>query len=231
MLKDSEMFIPKAVVFDMDGLMLDTESVAFRANRQTARILGLPIEDQWFLDIVGMNKAGAERYLADRLGYDLPETFDETFIRLYGDAVSKGIQLKNGLIELFKYLDANDIRRAVATSTRTHMAKKKLSLTGIDHWFEHTICGDMVENGKPAPDIYLKAARALNIEPRDCLALEDSDNGAAAAYTAGIKVIVVPDLKKPTQKTVNIAHQILPDLNEVKAYLAEQQHLSHQHAS
>lgn len=213
------MQLPKAAIFDMDGLMLDTEILSLKAIRQACKILKLDVEEQWLYDIIGMNAAGANNYLEGRLGHKLPEALDKTYSQLYKEQLKRGIKLKAGLIELFKFLEDHGVRRAVATSTRTEMAHKKLSLTGIDHWFEYIVCGDQVENGKPAPDIYLKAAAKLDVQPKDCLALEDSDNGAMAAHSAGMHLIVVPDLKGPRDLTVKIADHIMTDLFMVRDYL------------
>lgn len=214
------MRLPKAAIFDMDGLMLDTEVLSLKAIRQACKILQLKVDEQWFYDIIGMNAAGANHYLESRLGHKLPDDLDATYSKLYKEQLNRGIKLKSGLIELLKFLDDHAIRRAVATSTRTDMALKKLSMTGIDHWFETIVCGDQVENGKPAPDIYLKAAARLDIEPSNCIALEDSDNGAMAAHAAGMHLFVVPDLKAPRELTVKIADHMMTDLFTVRDYLS-----------
>lgn len=211
---------PKAMIFDMDGLMLDTETISMNAMHRTLRLHKIEFEDQWLFDIIGMNSNGAKGYFREKLGYHLPEEVDTTFIKTYEDHVTtNGIELKTGLIELLEFLDETGIRRAVATSTRSRMAHKKLGMTGIAHWFETIVCGDEVANGKPAPDIYLKAAQSLGIPPGSCLALEDSDNGAKAAYAAAIDVIVVPDLKQPKDHTRDIAHRVVTSLHDVKSYL------------
>lgn len=214
------MRFPKAVIFDMDGLMLDTETISMNSMHRTLRLHKIKFDDQWLYDIIGMNSKGAKNYFHEKLGYPLPEEVDATFIKTYEEHVTtNGIELKAGLIELLKFLEEADIRRAVATSTRTRMAHKKLGMTGIIHWFETIVCGDEVENGKPAPDIYLKAAKNLGVDPENCLALEDSDNGAKAAHAAAIDVILVPDLKQPKDQTRDIAHSVVANLHDVKLHL------------
>jgi HAD superfamily hydrolase (TIGR01509 family) len=211
---------PEAVIFDMDGLMLDTETISMNSMHRTLRLHKIDFEDQWLFDIIGMNSKGAKNYFNEKLGYPLPEEVDTTFMKTYEDHVTtNGIELKTGLVELLKFLDDAGIRRGVATSTRSRMAHKKLGMTGIKHWFETIVCGDEVANGKPAPDIYLKAAENLGIDPTNCLALEDSDNGAKAAHAASIDVIVVPDLKQPKDHTRDIAHRVVTSLHDVKLHL------------
>lgn len=211
---------PKAIIFDMDGLMLDTETISMKSMHRTLRLHKIEFDDQWLYEIIGMNSDGAKNYFKEKLGYPLPEEVDTTFIKTYEDHVTtNGIELKTGLIDLLEYLGETGIRRAVATSTRSQMAHKKLGMTGIKHWFETIVCGDEVENGKPAPDIYLKAAQNLGIDPAHCLALEDSDNGAKAAHAAAINVIVIPDLKQPKDHTRDIAHSVVTSLHDVKSHL------------
>lgn len=207
----------KAVLFDMDGLMLDTETISMQSMKKATQRLGLNVEDQWLFDIIGMNRKGAEAYMSQKLGHPLPDELDDAFIEIYADHLfTHGIDLKPGLTELLDYLLDNNIRRAVATSTRTEMALKKLKSSGIFDYFEYIVGGDQVNNGKPAPDIYLKAANHVGIDPEFCLALEDSDNGAKAAYAANISVIVVPDLKQPKDETRQMATKVVTSLHDVR---------------
>lgn len=212
--------LPKAVIFDMDGLMLDTETISMNAMRSTLHLHKIEFEDQWLFDIIGMNSDGSKSFFKEKLGYELPQEIDTDFVKTYENHVTThGIKIKAGLVDLLAYLKMAGIRRAVATSTRSRMAHKKLGMTGIDHWFETIVCGDEVANGKPAPDIYLKAALNLGVEPTNCLALEDSDNGAKAAHAAAIDVIVIPDLKQPKDHTRDIAHSVFNSLHDVRSHL------------
>ena len=207
----------KAVLFDMDGLMLDTETISMQSMKKATQRLGLNVKDQWLFDIIGMNRKGAEAYMSEQLGHPLPEGLDDAFIEIYADHLfTHGIDLKPGLTELLDYLVDNNIRRAVATSTRTAMAHKKLKSSGIFNYFEEIVGGDQINNGKPAPDIYLRAAELVGIAPEHCLALEDSDNGAKAAHSAEISVIVVPDLKPPKDETRQMATKVVKSLHDVR---------------
>lgn len=213
---------PHAVIFDMDGLMLDTESISMQAMKKATKQLGLAVEDQWLFDIIGMNHAGSMGYFQEKLGHPLPDNLDDLYIKTYSEHIqTHGIERKGGLIELLDYLKAQNIRRAVATSTRSEMAHKKLKMTDIHHYFEHIVCGDEVDNGKPAPDIYLRAAGLLGLDTAHCIALEDSDNGAKAAHAANIDVIVIPDLKQPKDHTRQLAHKVVTNLHDVRIYLDE----------
>ena len=213
----------EAVIFDMDGLMLDTERLAIPSLRVAGKATGVNLSDDILVEIIGLNENDSNTFLEKRLGKSIDQKkFSEAFYEdYYGTIAKEGIPLKEGLIELINYLKKSDIRLAVATSTKTDLALKKLKLAGIINQFEVIIGGDQVLQGKPAADPYLKAADELGVNINSCLALEDSDNGAMSAFMAGIRVIVVPDIKQPSPITKKIASDICSSLLEVKKLISE----------
>lgn len=194
----------EAVIFDMDGLMLDTEALAIPSLHKAADVIGINLTDEIVMAMNGLNENDANALLEKELGKPLDlKKFSEAFYEDYykRTILKDSIPIKEGLIELIDYLKENNIKLAVATSTKADLALKKLTLVGIANRFDIIVGGDQVTRGKPAPDPYLKAAAKLGVNTKNCLALEDSDNGAMSAFTAGIRVIVVPDIKLPSPTT------------------------------
>lgn len=206
-----------AVIFDMDGLMLDTERVARRSWRRAMADLGYSIEDTTYLQIVGRTVHDARAILGAAFGPDFP--FDHVYAlrqRYYDiDLASHGVPVKPGLFDLLEYLDQHHIPKAVASSTFRKFAEVKLGGAGLSERFDTVVCGDEVANGKPAPDVFLAAAQALAVAPEQCLVLEDSEAGIRAAYSAGALPVMIPDLKQPTPDVIMLAYRVLPDLHAV----------------
>lgn len=206
-----------AVVFDMDGLLLDSERVSQEVLLKAAGIVGAPLTPETALKMVGRNAASGYLYLTELFGSEATVTpFLEKTHELYEAEFEAGrIPLKQGVLQLLETLDELKIPRAIATSTRRHIAIRKLTKVDIVTRFDHIIGGDDVVNGKPAPDIYLKACSFLNAQPTLCLACEDSAFGIQAAFTAGLRAILVPDLLSPTEAMKQHAWKVVPDLHEV----------------
>lgn len=214
----------EAVIFDMDGLMLDTERIALRALADAAASLGYPWREEIGFAMVGLNSRDSDAILLRHLGPDhaiapLRKAFNEYYL----SALAAGpIPLMPGLMELLDFLEGAGIAKAVATSTRSQQARYKLDKAGIGGRFPTLVGGDQVQHGKPAPDIFLAAAARLNTPPQACLVLEDSAPGVAAALAAGMRVIMVPDVIAPSPDVVALGHVILPSLHDVRAYLARE---------
>lgn len=213
---------PAAVIFDMDGLMLDTEPLAAQAWVEAATALGVDFDMSLARAMIGRNFADCATMLRNRYAAPYPvDALLGTWHAAYDGIVAReGLALKPGVHELLEWLDANAIPRAVATSTRRERARGKLEHTGLWPRFHHMVGGDEVARGKPAPDIYIEAARRLGARVDSCVALEDSEPGVRAALAAGMTPIMVPDLHAPSPELVALDVVVLPSLNDVLRRLA-----------
>ena len=210
----------KAIIFDMDGLMIDTERLALKAWRLAGADFGFPISDDIFITMVGRNRKDSDRTLVEIFGSDFPVDAVRKKYRTYLDGwIDEGkLAVKSGLLELLTFLDKISMPKAVATSTEYERAIYKLSLTNLLDHFPIVIAGDQIEKGKPAPDIFLAAAAQLGVLPKGCLVLEDSDAGIHAAYEAGMTPVMIPDMKPPSKESLAFAHRIFGGLTEFHDY-------------
>jgi HAD superfamily hydrolase (TIGR01509 family) len=212
----------EAIIFDMDGLLLDTERIAQSAFLETCRELGVCGQDELFIRCIGTNQArGREVLRAGLQGQADFLRFEQVWEAKYVERISHGpIPVKEGALELLERVLSLRIPAAVATSTRTARAQEKLRKSGILDRFQTVVGGDQVRNSKPAPDIYLRAAEVLSARPEACLALEDSENGVRAAVSAGMTVVQIPDLVQPSPDLLALGHIVLPSLRDVADYLS-----------
>ncbi len=210
---------PAAVIFDMDGLMIDTEIIYRSAWQSAASALGYHIEDSVFDELIGVRTEECEQTICAHFGQGFPlSEFQSRWIRRWEEiAADAGIELKPGLLALLDRLDALGILKAVGTSSTASEAERCLRLAGLRDRFSIVVTGDQVPNGKPAPDIFLEAARRLVVTPAACVVFEDSNAGAEAAYIAGMPVYVIPDLTPPTPATVQNAADIFESLHDALA--------------
>ncbi len=189
----------KGAVFDMDGLMLDTEKLLVKFWRQAAAEYGYEMTFEHVLGIRSLSR----KYSVPKLKAIFGEQFEFEQIRsrrieLMNSYIDEnGFEIKKGLFELLDYLRDNGYKIAVATATDRIRAGIYLERAGAIDYFDEIICGDMVKNGKPEPDIYLTAVEKLGLGPNECAAFEDSPNGIISAYRAGCRVIMIPDLSQP----------------------------------
>jgi HAD superfamily hydrolase (TIGR01509 family) len=204
----------RAVVLDMDGLMLDTEPTSQEGWNRTFHERGIRFRDDQFQELVGLNVADVRRKMVEWYGTDFH--FEEIYTRkrFHVDEIiaADGIALKPGVDAFLTAADSLGLAKAVATSTGRERALYKLGRVGLAGRFSVFACGDEIERGKPAPDIFLLAAHRLGIPPAECVALEDSDPGVASAVAAGMRVILIPDVKPPSEEAARLAWHILPDL-------------------
>ncbi len=210
----------QAVIFDMDGLMLDTERLAPQAWSDAKEAVGADF-DMALLDLmIGRNYQDCRTLIVERHGADFPtDALMHAWHVAYDAIVERdGIAIKQGLHDLLDWLEAEGIPKGVATSTRRDRALTKLAGVGIASRFPILVGGDEIARGKPAPDIFLLAAERLGAAPSACVVLEDSEPGVRAALAAGMTPIMVPDLVPPSAE-IAAAALVLPSLAHVHAHL------------
>ena len=211
--------LPQAVIFDMDGLMLDSERALLGCLAQAGSAAGHDLPQDLLLSLIGSSDAMTRQAIAGRVGMDAVDALLHDSYARYDGIVAAGVPHRPGIIELLDTLATHGIRRAVATSTRRPLALRKLETAGLLPYFEHVATSSDVAHAKPAPDIYLLAARKLGVEPAQCLALEDSPTGVRAALAAGMTVIQIPDLLEPDETVRALGHAIAGSLHEVRGLL------------
>jgi HAD superfamily hydrolase (TIGR01509 family) len=212
---------PAAVIFDMDGLMLDTEPLAARAWTDAAVTLGVAFDHAVTPRLVGRNFPDCVALIRAHHGDDYPvDALMGAWHAAYDAIVAReGIELKAGLVDLLAWLDAAAIPKAVATSTRRSRATVKLEHTALAHRFAALVGGDEIARGKPAPDIFLAAAQRLGIAAAECLVLEDSEPGIHGALAAGMQAILVPDGIAPPRELVELGLPVMTSLVEVRLHI------------
>jgi len=212
--------IPKAVIFDMDGLLVDTETVYREAMTATAIAEGLDFPNELFLRLIGLSWPANAAILQTHFGeaFD-PEAFKDASITRFRELVAAEVALKAGVREILDLLDVLSLPRAIATSSGHESVRHHIGGHGLLERFHAILAAGDYANAKPAPDPYLRAAEALGVDPADCLALEDSHNGVRAAASAGMMTIMVPDLLDATDEMHDLCIRIARDLHEVEALL------------
>ncbi|MCB1890470.1 MAG: HAD family phosphatase [Rhodocyclaceae bacterium] len=211
----------RAVIFDMDGVLLDSERIAYAIGRDVCHDMGIPWRHEVAMQMIGLNSREHERLLKGAYGEDFPVAeHHEEFGRRYEAAIHAGaIPLKPGVLELLDLLDRLDLPRAVATSTRRNRALPKLDAVGLLKRMDGVVGGDEVPRGKPAPDIFQAAATLLETRTTACLVIEDSNAGVRGALAAGARVVMVPDLLQPADDVLAAGVRVEPDLAAVRRWL------------
>lgn len=211
----------KGAVFDMDGLMFDSEKLVYENWKTMLTELGFDYNIEIFKNTIGLRTDETKRYYNSLYtsGFD----YDELKVRsrkMFFDRIEKeGVPIKKGLFELLDFLKENKIKMAVATSTSRQSCERMLKKSGVFPYFDEIVCGDDVTHGKPNPEVFLKASEKLGAEPESCIALEDSINGIKSAYSAGMTAIMVPDFLQPTDEIKPMISCLCKDLTEVIKYV------------
>ena len=212
----------KAVIFDMDGVLFDTEKLCIDSWIEVATNHDITGVEEVFPLCIGLNDTDTRTLVLDRLGEDFPyDEFKKEASEWFHNFVEeKGLPMKKGVHEILNYLKDNGWSIGLASSTRRQSVLSHLERTGIRDYFSVIVTGDMVEHSKPQPDIYLKACEELGVAPKECFAIEDSPNGIRAAHWAGMKPIMVPDMIAPNDEMKSITRWIFEDLTQVQEFLS-----------
>lgn len=211
----------KAIIFDMDGLMIDSERVTFEGYQEVLKEMNLTMDENFYITLLGKPIKGIYQRFYDVYGQDFPI---ESVIKKVHEYMAirfekEGVPLKKGLVPLLKYLKANHYKTIVATSSNRDRVDNILKSADIEQYFDDSICGDEVTKGKPNPEVFLKSCQKLSVETDEAIVLEDSEAGIQASAAANIKVICIPDMKYPEPEFAQKTYKIYQDLDEVTEYI------------
>lgn len=211
----------RGILFDMDGVLLDSETLSLDAFVMGAKDLGHDMPLEFARQMIGLPGDACARLVIETYGsdIDLKRLFQAQDKRLHDLVEAGALVMKEGVVPLLDYLDSKKLPRAIATSSSRARADAHLRHVGIFERFDAIVTRDDVTRGKPDPEPYLRAAQAIGVDPKSCLAVEDSHNGARAAHAAGIRVLVVPDLMQPNDEIIGKAHAIMENLHQVRDFI------------
>ena len=212
----------KAVVFDMDGVIFDSERAVMQCWKEVASRHNIPDIEKAILACTGTTMVRTREIMLNLYGADFPyDEYAKESSAIFHSRYDGGrLPMKPGVKELLSFLKEHGKKIALASSTRQQVVTDELRDAGIIGYFDRIICGDMVSRSKPAPDIFLKACEELNVSPSDSYAIEDSYNGIRAAHAGGLHPIMVPDLLPADEEMQSLAEIVLPNLTSVMEYLA-----------
>lgn len=213
-----------AVVFDMDGVLFDTERICMEAWREIAAEKKIENIEKAVLGCVGLNRTDTRAFFEREYGadFDYDEYHDACSARFHEKIARFGLPVKTGVMEILTFLKENGYKIGLASSTSRHGVLGHVNRAGIAEFFEVIVGGDMVEHSKPKPDIYLLACEQLGVKPENAIAIEDSPNGIRSAYAAGLKAVMVPDMIAPSPEIEALLYRKFDSLLGVRAMLAEQ---------
>lgn len=206
----------KGAIFDMDGVLLNSEILYQRFWCEAGREFGYPFEPKHVLRLRSLTGINAVKVLEEMFheGFPYEEVKARRKILMEEYIDEYGVEVKDGAKEILEYFKGQGIKLALATSSERKRAMKHLSLHGLWEYFDETVCGGEASKGKPEPDIYELAAEKLGLEPAECLAFEDSPNGVISAHRAGCVTVMVPDLDEPTQELMKMVDYKAESLRE-----------------
>ena len=206
----------KAIIFDMDGLMIDSERVTFECYQERLKDMNLTMDEEFYKTLLGKPIKGIYQRFYDVYGNDFPI---ENVIQDVHQLMAERFETEGVPVELLHYLKDNNYKTIFATSSNRDRVYKILAQAKITEFFDDSICGDEVTKGKPNPEVFLKSCQKLGVNVDEAIVLEDSEAGIQASYDANIKVICIPDMKYPEKQYEEKTFKILKDLTEVTAYL------------
>ncbi|MGN0988760.1 MAG: HAD family hydrolase [Eubacteriales bacterium] len=203
------------VIFDMDGLLFDTEILYLNKWFVAAERFGVKITKDQVIKSMGASREVMEKYFHELFGAEFlfQDAIKAISDLIVEDVEKNGLKIKKGFPELYTFLKKRGIKTALATSTGQARTELYLQKSGLTDAFDLVLCGESVSHGKPAPDIFLKAARALGAAPDRCMVLEDSANGILAASRAGMIPVCIPDLKQPSDEIRSKCYKVLSSLD------------------
>lgn len=208
----------KAIIFDMDGLMFDTEKLWLNSVVMTNKFHGYSVSESLIIECMGKRQDKIDQILKERLGqnFDTEEFRKLNKFYMKKEVEETGLKIKNGLKELVEYLQKEGYKLAIASSSKMERVNERFKQSGFSSEPFHVIVsGDMVKEPKPNPEIYLKCLKKLNIKADEAIALEDSESGLLSAINAGIKAVLIPDLKLPSKEVLKLIYKKLNNLTEV----------------
>lgn len=213
------------VIFDMDGVLFDSENLILQNWKEIAGIHGYDVEEMSnvFYQCIGTNSVVTAKIVRDHYGENFPyEEFRAESSKLFKEKVEKyGMPIKPGVKELLDFLKAKGATIGLASSTKKCLVEEELQAAGIREYFHAVVGGDMVEHSKPEPDVFLKCAKELSVDPKTVYIIEDSYNGIRAAKKAGATAIMVPDLIMPDDEMKSLSDYIMTSLSDVREWLEQ----------
>lgn len=209
----------QAVLFDMDGTLVDSERVGQKAWAATADEMGIEIPTDLVRSFIGRNSQSCRAMLAEHLNgdVDLANRVFDLHVELFLKFIETDLELKTGAIEALEALRAAGYPLALATSTSRVRALPRLERFDMLKYFDAVTCGDEIANGKPAPDIFIESAKRLGFDATACAVIEDSHNGVRSGHAAGAQVFMIPDLVAPTLEIEAMCAAVLGSLHELPA--------------
>lgn len=213
----------KAVVFDMDGVIFDSERCVLEGWLEVAKKYGIKNIESNFLKCIGTNAEATRTIFLNEYGADFPyDDYKKEASNIYHDRYDDGrLPLKPGVRELLKYLNEQGYLVGLASSTRYAVVEAQIKAAGLMEYFKNLTGGDMLKKSKPEPDIFLMACDNLGVNPGEAIAIEDSYNGIRAASRAGMCALMVPDLIAPDAEMESLSHKIFNNLSEVLDWIKE----------
>lgn len=208
----------KAAIFDMDGLLIDSERIIMQGCIQAAASIGITYTQAEYVELVGRVWSDSTRLMTKQLGSEANFQHVMQGLNAFLDARDHAFPLKNGAHALLQYYQSQGVVCSVASSSPMPHITHRLAHTGVLDYFSHVTSGQEVKRGKPNPDIYLLALEKLGLHADECMAFEDSELGAQAAIAAGLRVVVVPDLRQPSEEVRAGAHQVVESLQHWLAH-------------
>ncbi|WP_419904969.1 HAD family hydrolase [Kiloniella sp.] len=207
----------QAVVFDMDGVLIDSEVLYQKSAIQSAKEHGFLLTEELHRSIVGLPQEICDTIIREAMGPDFPfEKYNQRYSQILATEFQRDIPVKSGVKELLTLLTILGIPTAVATSSSRKVAIDHLTRAELVSYFNTIVTRDDVNNGKPHPEPYLSAAGRLQVKPENCLALEDSHNGVRSAHGAGMQTIMVPDMLPATEEIRGLCIAIMTNLHQVR---------------